>query len=180
MKRLKLYIGSFLNYVFNDIITHIPIHILRRGFLRLFNKKISSTAVVLMHTRMLNFWNIQIGENTIINQHVVLDCRRYAIIIEDNVDVGPYTHIWTLGHDPNHEQHAVKGGVVYIKHHVWIASRATILPEVTIHEGAVIAAGSVVAHDVEAMQIVGGVPAKKIGDRSNTLSYNIHYSPIFE
>lgn len=180
MKRLNLYIGYFLNYVFNDIITHIPIHILRRGFLRLFNTKISSNAVVLMHTRILNFWNVQIGAHTIINQHVVLDCRRYAIIIEDNVDIGPYTHIWTLAHDPNDESHAVKGGVVYIKHHVWIASRVTILPEVTIHQGAVIAAASVVTKDVEAMQIVGGVPAQKIGERSNTLSYKIQYSPIFE
>ena len=180
MKRLKLYIGYFLNYVFNDIITHFPIHILRLGFLRLFNKKISSKAVILMHTRIMNFWNIQIGACTIINQYVVFDCRRYAIIIESNVDIGPYTHIWTLGHDPHSEQHAVKGGVVYIKHHAWIASRVTILPEVTIHEGAVIAAASVVTKDVEAMWIVGGVPAKKIGQRSNTLSYNIQYSPIFE
>jgi putative colanic acid biosynthesis acetyltransferase WcaF len=133
-----------------------------------------------MHTRILNFWNIKIGEHSIINQHVVLDCRQYKIIIDDHVDIGPYTRIWTLSHDPHDELHSVKGGDVYIKHHVWIASGVTVMPAITIYEGAVAAAGAIVTKNVEALQIVAGIPAKKIGERKNTLSYKIEYTPIFE
>lgn len=48
-----------------------------------------------------------------------------------------------------------------------------ILPGVTIGKGAVIAAGAVVTKDVEPYTIVGGVPARKIGERSPRLNYQI-------
>ena len=45
---------------------------------------------------------------------------------------------------------------------MWISGHSTILPGVTIGDGAVIAAGAVVTKDVEPNSIVGGVPAKLI------------------
>lgn len=51
-----------------------------------------------------------------------------------------------------------------IANKVWIGANVTILPGVTIGDGAIIAAGAVVTKDVEPMTIVGGVPAKKIKD----------------
>jgi acetyltransferase-like isoleucine patch superfamily enzyme len=48
---------------------------------------------------------------------------------------------------------------------VWIGHSAIIMSGVKIGNGAVVAAGSVVTKDVTAYAIVGGVPAKKIGDR---------------
>ena len=54
---------------------------------------------------------------------------------------------------------------VIINDDVWIGARAMILGGVTIGRGAVIAAGSVVTRDVEPYDIVGGLPAKKIGER---------------
>lgn len=180
MGNSRLYIGYFLNFLYNDVITHIPIHFLRKSFLRLFNSKIAPSSVILMHVRIMNFWNLQIGKHSILNQYVSIDCRRYAVIIEDNVDIGPHTKIWTLSHDPHHNQHQLKGGVVHIKHHAWIASSAIILPNVCIEEGAVVAAGSVVTKNIHAKQIVAGVPAKVVGMRTNDLSYTINYNPIFE
>lgn len=180
MGTVRLYVGYFLNHLFNDIITHIPIHGLRKAYLRLFNAHIHSTAVILMHTRILNFWNLKVGASSIINQHVVLDCRKYAVIIHEQVDIGPYTKIWTLSHDPHHADHATTGGDVIIQHHAWIASSVTILPDVCIEAGAVVAAGAVVTKSVPAKHIVGGIPAVKIGERNNALNYSINYNPIFE
>ena len=45
---------------------------------------------------------------------------------------------------------------------MWIGSNATILAGVTIGDGAIVAAGAVVARDVPENTIVGGVPAKII------------------
>jgi putative colanic acid biosynthesis acetyltransferase WcaF len=180
MGNIKLYGGYFLNFLYNDIVTHIPIHIVRKSFLRLFNTNISYSSVILMHVRIMNFWNVRIGNNSIINQYVSLDCRRYSVFIEDNVDIGPYTKIWTLSHDPHDNQHHLKGGDVRIKHHAWIASGVVVLPNLCIAEGAVVAAGSVVTKDVEAKTIVAGVPAIPVGLRTNDLSYTISYNPIFE
>ena len=54
---------------------------------------------------------------------------------------------------------------VIIGNDVWIGVRAVILDGVHIGDGAVIAAGAVVTKDVEPFTLVGGVPARVIGER---------------
>ena len=53
-------------------------------------------------------------------------------------------------------------GPVYIGNKVWIGDKATILPDVTIGDGAVIAANAVVTKDVPAYCVVAGNPAKVV------------------
>jgi acetyltransferase-like isoleucine patch superfamily enzyme len=55
--------------------------------------------------------------------------------------------------------------VTRIGNDVWIGYGAIVLGGVTIGDGAIIAAGSVVTKDVEAYSIYGGNPAKKITER---------------
>ena len=51
---------------------------------------------------------------------------------------------------------------VRIGEHVWIGTRVTVLPGVSVGNGAVIAAGSVVTRDVPACSLAAGVPARVI------------------
>lgn len=51
---------------------------------------------------------------------------------------------------------------ITIGNHVWIGAKATILKGVTIGDGAVVAAGSVVTSDIPAHSLCAGVPAKVI------------------
>ncbi|MFM2607398.1 CatB-related O-acetyltransferase [Vibrio chagasii] len=53
-------------------------------------------------------------------------------------------------------------GDTHIKDGVWLGMRAMIMPGVTIGEGAVVAANSIVTKDVEPYSIVGGSPAKVV------------------
>jgi putative colanic acid biosynthesis acetyltransferase WcaF len=177
---MNLFLGALLNFLFNDVISHLPAHWLRRGFLRLFNKKIHPSVVILMHVRLLNFWKITLGERVVINQHCLLDCRRYAISISHDTDIGPYTRIWTLEHDPHDSSHALKGGEVIIEDHVWAASAVTILPGVRIGRGAILASSCLVNKDVNPLDIIGGIPGKVIGKRKNDLSYTLNYMPLFD
>ena len=48
---------------------------------------------------------------------------------------------------------------------VWIGVRVTLLPGVSVGDGAVVGAGAVVNRDVPPGAVVGGVPAKIIGWR---------------
>lgn len=56
---------------------------------------------------------------------------------------------------------------IHIGNHVWIGQRAMILKGVTIGDGAVVAAGAVVTHNVPANCIVAGVPARIIREHVN-------------
>jgi putative colanic acid biosynthesis acetyltransferase WcaF len=172
--------GAILNYCFNNIVTHIPMHALRRGFLRLFNKKIHPTAVILMHTRILNFWKISIADHVVINQYCLLDCRVHLISIGRHTDIGPYTRIWTLGHNPDSATHALYGNNVIIGHHVWIASGVTILPNVVLADGTVVAASSLVHKSTEVNDIIGGNPARFLRRRNNDLTYELNFKSILE
>ncbi|WP_252014171.1 CatB-related O-acetyltransferase [Vibrio sp. SCSIO 43140] len=56
-------------------------------------------------------------------------------------------------------------GDTHIQDGVWIGMRAMIMPGVTLGEGAIVAANSVVTKDVPAYGVVGGNPAKLIKHR---------------
>jgi len=58
--------------------------------------------------------------------------------------------------------------ITIIEDDVWVGYGSTIMSGVTIHQGSIIAAGSVVTKDVEPFSIYAGVPAKKIGNRFNS------------
>jgi acetyltransferase-like isoleucine patch superfamily enzyme len=51
---------------------------------------------------------------------------------------------------------------------------------VTIGRGAVIGIGSVVTKNVDPFTIVGGIPAKKIGNRNTDIQYKSRYFPYFD
>ena len=63
----------------------------------------------------------------------------------------------------------VKGGVVTIKKYAQIGSNTVVFPSITIGEGAVIGACSLVNHDVEEWTINYGVPSKKYNERRKNL-----------
>lgn len=63
------------------------------------------------------------------------------------------------------EGHPASKGNVVIGNDVWIGSHAIILSGVTIHDGAVVGAGSVVTKDVASYAIVAGSPARQIRPR---------------
>ncbi len=68
-----------------------------------------------------------------------------------------------IGHDPS----IVEKKKVNIGHDVWIGTNSLIMDGVSIGNGAVIAAGSIVTKDVKPYAIVGGIPAKTIRFRFN-------------
>lgn len=163
--------------LFNTVIGRIPVRRFRHWWIRPILGTKGDHSFIGIRTQLMAPWNIHLHERAVINPDCHLDGRGGQLIINHDVDIGPHTHIWTMEHDPNDDNHGTKGGAVTIQDHVWIASRVTILPGVTIGRGAVIACGAVVRHDVEPLAIMGGVPAKKIGTRQNPLTYQINYYP---
>lgn len=170
--------GLFL--LIQELFMIIPIWGIRWMFLKMLIHSIGENTFIMRKVSLVNPRNIRIGNNVIINKSVMLDGRGAELVIGNNVDIAQETNIWTLEHDVNDPNHSVVAGEVVIEDHVWIASRVTILPGVHIGRGAVVASGAVVTKDVPPMTIVGGVPAKIIGKRTNPLTYTLNYKPFFQ
>ncbi|WKK67358.1 acyltransferase [Lutimonas zeaxanthinifaciens] len=178
---LKIYLPlkCFIDYLIREWLMYIPFHRFRKGIIKLQCKHVGKSTNFLMGIELRVPKNISVGNNSVINKNVLLDGRGGSLIIGSNVDIAQETNIWTLEHDIHDDYHIDRGGDVIIGDYVWIASRVTILPGVTIGKGAVVASNSVVTKDVPAMTIVGGIPAKVIGQRKSKLKYRLNYKPWF-
>jgi acetyltransferase-like isoleucine patch superfamily enzyme len=86
--------------------------------------------------------------------------------VVENVSISPEVMILTAEHRLTDARFGDESRApVVIGDHVFIGSRAIILPGVKLGRGSVIAAGSVVTRSVGELVVVGGVPAKPIGTR---------------
>lgn len=120
---------------------------------------------------------VSIGNNVFLGGGSLIDCVE-SIAIEDDVLISYNCIIadsdnhsiafskrkadlqnWKLG---RHEWTAAKTSPVRICKGAWLGARVIVLKGVTIGEGAVIGAGSVVTHDVPDWTVVAGNPAKTI------------------
>lgn len=148
----------------------VPSHHFRRFVYRFAGMKIDKGSVIHMHARFYNPSNISIGEDSIIGEFAVLDGRD-KLSIGSHVDIASNVMIYNSEHNVHTVHFAavesiVKAPVV-IEDYVFIGPRAIILPGVTLGKGSVVGAGAVVTKPVGAFEIVGGVPAKIIGERKN-------------
>ena len=101
--------------------------------------------------------DVVIGKNCIIQAHVTVsnECR-----LGDNVFIGPNS---SLLNDKFPHSKCLTPSI--IKNNVVIGGCVTILPNVTVNENSVIAAGSVVTKDVPPETLVKGIPAKSVMTR---------------
>jgi acetyltransferase-like isoleucine patch superfamily enzyme len=171
---------AFLDYIFREWVMYVPFHSVRLFFIRQKISRLGHHSNMLMGVEIRDGFNIQIGNHVVVNKKVLLDGRGGKLVIGNNVDIGQETNIWTLEHDPHDDFHKTKGGDVIIEDDVWIASRVTILPGVRIGKGAVVASCALVTKDVPPLAIVGGIPAKVIGERKSQLKYQLNYQPWFK
>lgn len=169
--------GSILAFAYNCLVGRLPSRTLRSLYLRSYLARFGRSTGVQMGCRFLNGRKIYLGDRNVINFDCLFDGRRYAIRTGHDVAIGPEATILTLGHDPRSLDFDDMGGPVTIGNHVWIAYRAIILPGVTLGDGAVVGAGSIVSKDVAPYTIVAGSPAKVIGERPEHLQYRSSYAP---
>ena len=113
--------------------------------------------------------NLKIGKNVRINENVFIQ----AATIGDNVMIAPNVAILSSTHSydrldiPMVEQTDSFGFPPIIGSDVWIGRNVVIKHGVTIGDGAIVGACSLVTKDVPDFAVVGGVPAKIIKYRTN-------------
>lgn len=118
------------------------------------NAKIGSNCNICSHCFIEN--DVVIGNNVTIKNGVqIWD----GTTLEDNVFIGPNV-TFTNDRYPKSRAPEFKCEKTFVKKNAVIGANATLLPGITIGEGALVAAGSVVTKDVAPFSIVSGNPAK--------------------
>jgi maltose O-acetyltransferase len=108
--------------------------------------------------------HLHIGRDCVIELECTFDLQE-RITLEDRVTLGHQVMILTSSHElgpPEHRAGKVTRAPVTIKQGAWLGPRCIVLPGVTIGEGAIVAAGSLVNKDVAANTRVGGTPARQL------------------
>ncbi|AOS97199.1 Virginiamycin A acetyltransferase [Microbulbifer aggregans] len=166
---IRNYVNSLI-WMWLAILSRLPVRWIRTGLLKLSGMQIDGAIVYGgFHVRKPS--KIKIGNGSVIGHGVTLDGRN-GITIGENVNFSSEVMVWTMQHDYDSQDFRIAGGEVVIGDYAWISARATILPNVKIGEGAVVAAGALVTKDVAPFSVVGGVPAKKIAVRRKDLNYS--------
>lgn len=142
---------------------------LRAGVYKLLLKKVQGMILIYPGVYLTHTYGIQAGKAVSINTGAILDGRG-GISIGDYVMIGPNVCIASSSHKHKNQDLPItlqghKMEPVVIEEDAWIGANATILGGVTLGKGAVVGAGAVVVKDVSSNSIVGGVPAKVIGQR---------------
>jgi acetyltransferase-like isoleucine patch superfamily enzyme len=163
-------------YVFNYWITYFPIHFLRLCYLKyLMRIKIGKHSFV--HMGCLFYDDVSIGNNSVIGR----SCHLLGhISIGDNVSVTAQTYIFSSSHYKDSSTFEAFTKPVVISDRAWIGARAVITPGIKVGIGAVLGANSTATKDIPDYEVHAGSPAKKIGQRSRDLSYQLNYAPYLQ
>src|SRR6186997_3229369 len=117
-------------------------------------------------------YNLSFGNNVVVHRYVLLDDRG-GIEIGSNVSISDYANIYSHSHDI-YDIHRVYTPKTVICDGVRVTYHATILAGMTVGENAMVGSGSVVTKDVEANQIVAGIPAKPVKTKDATPAGEAH------
>lgn len=132
--------------------------------LKLFGAKIGKGCVVKASCEVWQPWNLTMGDYVALSENVIC----YTV---DKITIGSQTTIsrdaflCCASHDVTSPIMELTYSPITVGSNAWIAARAIVMPGRNVGDGAVVAAGAVVASDVEPWTIVGGNPAKFISKR---------------
>jgi acetyltransferase-like isoleucine patch superfamily enzyme len=186
--RSSLLAIRLLSYLTNHFVSHIPSFSLRAAWYRALGLGLGPGSGIHMGCYLWFYGphqirrsGVVIGRNSRINRRCLIDARG-SIRIGDNVSISPEVAILTTQHRWDSGDFELESRNVVIDDHVWIGTRATVMPGTHIGRGAVVAAGAVATGQIPPLAVVAGVPARVITKRPETaLRYELNDPfPLFE
>ncbi len=154
------------NCIYFLFFTHSPrpFHSWRSFLLKLFGAKIGKGVHVYPKVKIWAPWNLELDDECGIGNGTTLYSQG-KIKIGKRAIISQGVHLCTGTHDYTKQGHPLITFPIVIEDQVWIAAEAFIHPGITIGEGAVIGARSVVTKNIPAWTICTGNPCKSIKER---------------
>lgn len=136
----------------------------RRWLLSRFGARVGARVRIHATARIAIPWTLDLGEDATIGDGAIL-YGLGPLRIGRAATISQYAHLCAGTHDHTRPDFPLERAPVTVGDGVWVAADAFVGPGVTIGDYAIVAARAVVTRDVDPYTIVGGNPAKPIGDR---------------
>jgi putative colanic acid biosynthesis acetyltransferase WcaF len=137
---------------------------LRVALLKLFGAKLAAHVEIGAGVRIWMPWNLTMGEYSSIGFGA--EIYNFApVVVGRHVVISQYNYVCTSTHDYTHPNFPLVSKPIQIGSQAWIASGCLISPGVTIGEGAVIGARSLVTKSMPAWMVCAGSPCKPLKER---------------
>jgi putative colanic acid biosynthesis acetyltransferase WcaF len=151
------------SFIFSNI--PAPFHKARASLLRLFGAKIGKGAHIYPKVKVWAPWNLEVGEEAGIANGVILYTQG-KISIGKRAVVSQNSHLCAGTHDYEQAGMPLVTKPIIIDDYAWVTTEVFIHPGVTIGEGAVVGARSVVNKNLPAWTVCSGHPCKPLKARN--------------
>jgi len=149
--------------IINSTIFRILPNYARLWLLRIFGAKFGH-GPIYRSARVYAPWNLECELSACIGPNVEI-YNKAKVFIGHQAIISQGAYVCTATHDITSPRMELIIKPIRIESQAWVAAKATILPGVTIGEGAVVGACAVVAKDVPPWSVVVGNPARVVGKR---------------
>jgi putative colanic acid biosynthesis acetyltransferase WcaF len=145
-----------------------PLHEWRAFLLRCFGARLGANTHICPKARIWAPWNLVCSDKVAIaDEAIVYNPAR--IELGSHAIVSQQAYLCGATHDYENPRFPLVALPISIGSYAWVCARATVQPGVSVGDGAVLALGSVAAHDLNPWTVYGGVPARKIKVRRTVL-----------
>ena len=127
--------------------------------LRCFGARIGERVVIRHNVTVKYPWNFTVGDDCWIGEEAWID-NLVMVSLGSNVCVSQGAYLCTGNHDWSDPRFGLRVAPIVLCDGSWVGAKSILLPGITLHEGAVAAAGSVVTASVAENVIAMGNPAK--------------------
>ncbi|TGE04306.1 DapH/DapD/GlmU-related protein [Hymenobacter fodinae] len=142
-----------------------PMHAWRSFLLRCFGAKVGRGVHVYPGVKIWAPWNLDLADECGIASGAILYCQG-KITIGKRAVVSQGAHLVAGTHDYTQPGFPLITNPITVGDHAWVAADAFVHPGITIGEGCVIGARSVVTKDMPDWMVCAGHPCKPLKDRA--------------
>ncbi|MBO0357508.1 putative colanic acid biosynthesis acetyltransferase [Hymenobacter sp. BT186] len=146
-----------------------PLHKWRAFLLQCFGAKVGRGVHVYPGVKIWAPWNLELADECGIASGAILYSQG-KIIVGQRAVISQGAHLVTGTHDYSHPGFPLITKPIHIGSQTWIAAEVFIHPGVTINDGCVVGARSVVTKDMPSWTVCAGFPCKPIKPREFTTS----------
>ncbi|HYO23990.1 MAG TPA: hypothetical protein VEQ85_03490 [Lacipirellulaceae bacterium] len=145
-------------------LTPRPLYAVRRAILRAFGAHVGAAANVSNSARITFPWMLSIGKQAAIGDDAII-YNLGRVAIGARATVSQHAHLCAGTHDHTDPEMPLLRLPITVEADAWVCAEAFVGPGIVVGQGAVVGARAAVFRDVAPWTIVGGNPARVIGQR---------------